>query len=134
MVTRACEVCRASVSEFAPFDRCADHPRLVDGHIPDALPAHCDVGAGATARARGPMRSHRATTSSRFPGRVFEGDVMRGTVELVRCEACGAPRLAVAGTELGLHSVVERPSGLRDCLQRPVVRDGGTWRLEVAHG
>lgn len=61
-------------------------------------------------------KSHRATTSSRHPGRVFEGTVTYQVAQVVPCEKCGRPRRA----SVHPHSVLVHREGertvRRDCV------------------
>lgn len=64
--------------------------------------------------ARGRVRSQRVTTSSRYPGRKFEGVVHVEAGELALCPDCGHKRMA--GPEP--HSPHWRGDNLVDCVGR----------------
>lgn len=59
--------------------------------------------------------SHRATTSSRFPGVLFQGTVQYRLRKLVRCPDCGQLRYASPHP----HAPLVQPGGeVRDCAGR----------------
>lgn len=62
--------------------------------------------------------SRRATTSSRHPGRVFEGTVKYRIGHVVKCESCGNYRRAGFGAHGVLWAVRDGVRVLVDCIGR----------------
>lgn len=85
---------------------------------PDELAAHeqffADGGKLEPARLeRGPVASHRSTTSSRHPGRAMTGTVWFHSA-LIRCPDCGAPVMDTV--QAGQHAPSWRAGVLRNCV------------------
>lgn len=64
------------------------------------------------------VASHRATTSSRTPGHVNKGTVMRFAAGLIRCADCGGKHLDYVAP--GLHGLHWRAGRLVNCVGREV--------------